>query len=134
MAKRVLSIHALPLGTDEAAEATISFRTFTNLSEYRFYLREEDKFVGLFAALFRRTDVFYLDAASPVAQPLESWQKLLDLTTTGLREKDRFLLYFRRYQLLLASAPSLHLAVYFLNPQHQATFTELARAYQLHLR
>ncbi|WP_262888647.1 hypothetical protein [Hymenobacter sp. HDW8] len=41
--------------------------------------------------------------------------------------------YIRRYHLLLVSAPALTVSVYFLEPQHEAAFGELARAYGLYL-
>lgn len=131
--RRVLSIHDHWLSEEEAATDTISFSTFNSLQEYRFYLREEDKFVALFAALFRNSDAFYFDAFSARALPLEGWQQLLGLTTTGLREQRHFAFYIRRFQVLLASAHNLSVAAYFLDPQQQEAVAELASGYQLYL-
>jgi hypothetical protein len=131
--KRVLSVHDHWLSEAEAATESISFSAFGSLQEYRFYLREEDKFVALLAALFRIGSAFYLEPSSSTVLPLESWQQLISLTTTGLREKGHFLFYFRRFQLLLASAFDLNVSAYFLDPQQQDALAELAHGYQLHL-
>lgn len=131
--KRVLSIHSHWLSEEEVATDTISFSVFNSLQEYRFYLREEDKFVALFAALFRYSDASYLALPGATISPLESLQQLISLTTTGLREKGKFVFYLRRFQVLLASAHDLNVAVYFLDPQQQNSFAELAAGYQLYL-
>ncbi|UOQ65849.1 hypothetical protein [Hymenobacter volaticus] len=131
--KRVLSIHDHWLSMEEATTDAISFAVLNSLQEYRFYLREEDKFVALFATLFRNSDAFYLDTFSSTALPLEGWQKLISLTTKGLREQGKFVFYLRRFQVLLASAHDLNVAVYFLDPQQQDPFAELANGYELYL-
>jgi|GEM_PF-4318763 len=130
--KRVLSIYDHWLSEEEADHDIISFSIFTSLPEYRFYLAEEDKFVRLFAALFRRGDLFYIDREDTLL-PLDSWPALISLTTTGLREQGPFFLYAGPYQVILASAHDLNVAAYFLNLEQQEHFAELARAYQLHL-
>ncbi|MDF7812942.1 hypothetical protein [Hymenobacter sp. YC55] len=131
--KRILSIHDHWLSVEEAATDTISFSVFNSLQEYRFYLREEEKFVALFAALFRNSEAFYLELPGATVLPLESWRQLISLTTTGLREKGHFVFYLRRFRVLLASAYDLNVAVYFLDPHQQDPFAELATEYQLHL-
>jgi hypothetical protein len=130
---RLLSIHDHRLSEAEAPDASLRFATLASLQDYRFYRSEEDKFITLLATLFRTTDVVYQAPHSATAQPLESWPHLIDLTTAGLREKQPFVFYIRRYHLLLASAPALSVTVYLLEPGQEAAFGELARAYGLYL-
>lgn len=96
-------------------------------------MAEEDKFVTLFSSLFRNSEACYFDYHNHTIQPLTSWQTLVANTTAGLREQQHFLFYISRFRLLLASAFDLNVAVYFLDPQQQAPFEELANTYQLHL-
>jgi hypothetical protein len=133
LGKRVLSIHDRWLRDEEAADTKVSFKALDSLWSYRYYLGQEDKFVALFAFLFRNSDVYCFEPHSMAVLPLDSWQLLIDLVTTGLREKQQFVLYIHRYELLLASASDLKVAAYFLDPQHQSSFAELAQAYQLYL-
>jgi hypothetical protein len=121
-----------PTEAHEVADM-LSFRTIESLQDYRLYQGEEDKFLTLFAFLFRNSDLHHLDHAGHAVLPLESWQQLIQLATVGLREQQRFFFYARRYELLLASASGLNVAVYFLNGQHHPAFAELAQAYRLHL-
>ncbi|MBC8082481.1 MAG: hypothetical protein H7Z21_04660 [Hymenobacter sp.] len=130
--KRVLSIHDHWL-SEEEARFMLSFSTLRSWPDYRHYLKEEDKFVVLFSALFQEGDIFYFEHSDDTVVPLESWQQLVARTTTGLREKQHFLFYVRRFRLLLVSAYDLNVAVYFLAPQHQAAFADRAQKCRLHL-
>ncbi|KUG08171.1 hypothetical protein [Solirubrum puertoriconensis] len=131
---RTLCIYDHWLSVEEADTDIVSFAIFQTLQEYRFYLAEEDKFVQLFAHLFRSGTIFCSNlAASDELEPVAHWAQLIGQLTLGLREQGRVDFYVPRYRVLLHSAFDLNMAAYFLPPLHYTAFAELAAAYGLHL-
>jgi hypothetical protein len=131
--RRTLSLHDHWLSEEEADGATLSFTTLGSYQDYRFYLREEDRFMGLLAALFRNSNVFLLEPADGTVRPIESWSEFIAVSTRGLREQTPFLLYAKSLEALLIGAHDLNVGVYFLESQYLVAFTELALAYGLYL-
>ncbi|TGE09824.1 hypothetical protein [Hymenobacter fodinae] len=131
--RRTLSLHDHWLSEEEAEEATLSFATLSSLQDYRFYLREEERFVHLLASLFRGNEILFVHPADGTVRPLVSWAEFIAVSTSGLREQTPFTLYIPSMHMLLCSAYDLNVSVYFLDDRSPIVFAELALAYGLHV-